>query len=118
MPHSAMTSPAMAPYFSAPVVPVATSVPQTSVSLLAPVAHPKAETQPTFVGLGAPLPYAPIPMDTKCLPLSGATSAADISFSQATARKNFGQQTLGVVTAAIVPAAPTDIIKQPKPVRP
>ena len=106
MPHSAMTSPAMTPYFSAPVLPVATSVPQSNVSLLAPVAHPKAETQPTFVGLGAPLPFAPTPMDTKCLPLTGAMSAADVSFSQATARENLGQRTLGVVTAAISPTAP------------
>jgi len=112
MPHSAVTSPAMTPYFSAPVLPVATSVPQRNVSLLAPVAHPKAETQPTFVGLGAPLPFVPTPMDTKCLPLSGAMSAADVSFSQATARENLGQQTSGVV------AAPTVIIKQPEPVRP
>jgi len=121
MPHSAMTSPAMTPYFSAPAMPVATSVPQSNVSLLAPVAHPKAETQPTFVGLGAPLPYAPTPMDTKCLPLSGAMSAADISFSQPAATGNWGQQTSGVAAAAITPAAPTDstvVIKQPEPVRP
>ena len=110
-----MTSPAMTPYFSAPVLPVATSVPQSNVSLLAPVAHPKAETQPTFVGLGAPLPFAPTPMDTKCLPLNRAMSAADISSLQATARENLGhlgQQTSGVL------AAPTVIIKQPEPVRP
>jgi len=44
MPHSAMTSPAMTPYFSTPAMPVATSVPPSNVSLLAPVAHPKAET--------------------------------------------------------------------------
>ena len=118
MPHSAMTSPTMTPYFSAPAMPVATSVPQSDASLLAPVAHPKAETQPTFVGLGAPLPYAPPPMDTKCLSLSGAMSAADISSSQAIAKENLGQQTSGVVTAAIAPVAPTVFIKQPEPVRP
>ena len=44
MPHSAVTSPVMTPYFSAPVLPVAISVPQGNVSLLAPMAHPKAET--------------------------------------------------------------------------
>jgi len=118
MPHSVMTSPAMTPYFSTLAMPVAISVPQSNVSLLAPVAHPKAETQPTFVGLGAPLPYAQTPMDTKCLTLSGPMPAADISFSQATTRENLGQQTPGVVAAAISPAAPTVIIKQPEPVRP
>ena len=106
----------MPPIFTVPAVPAVTSVPQSNTGLLAQVADPGADTQPTFVGLGAPLTYASPFVDTKALRLKGVVSAADVSSTQGSVEENLGQ-TPGVTLPAIVPAAPTVIVKQPEPVR-
>ena len=70
---------------------------------------------PTFVSLGAPLSSAPPIVDTKAVPLTGVVASASVPCSQRSAVGSVAQTPSVTVP---VPAAPTAVVKQRKPVRP
>ena len=75
--------------------------PSSNVVVPTPVATIGADTRATYASLGAPLPSAPLVVDTKAVPLVGSSG-----------------QTPGVVAPVAALAAPMVVVKQPEPVRP